>query len=309
MKPRLIFFGTPEFGIPSLNLLYNNGFQIHSIYTLDLKSRNRAIRKSPVYNWAKEKKIQVFTPFTLKDEEIVKNIHNANPDVIIVASYGNILPKSILQIPKLGCLNLHPSLLPLWRGSAPIQRSILNGDKETGITIILMNEELDAGPILSQKIIQANRDYSFNDLYVKLSLFGADLLVDTLEKFLEFKIEPKNQDHKNATLAKKIYPDEGRLIWKDSAYLLERKVRALNPWPGTWFNYNNERIKVLKAEVIPLDFVNNTPGLIIDNHLTVACGINGLRILKIQKPGGKVLDTKSFLNGYILKKGIRLESE
>ncbi|MBI1954417.1 MAG: methionyl-tRNA formyltransferase [Proteobacteria bacterium] len=304
---RLIFMGTPEFAVPSLNILLEEGYQMVAVYTQPPKPKGRGytVSLSPIHQVAQKHLLPVLTPKTLKSSEEQEKFASFNAHLAIVIAYGLILPKTILESPSFGCVNVHASLLPRWRGASPIQRSLLEGDKETGITIMKMDEGLDTGPILKSRSCALTPATTTPFLHDQLAKIGADLLKETLPSYLTKTLHPIAQPKEGITYAPKLSKEEGKIDWTKPAVYIERQIRALNPWPSVWFDYNGHRFKVLEAEVVHLD---NKPGLILDDSLTIACGDKALRILKIQKEGKAALSAKEFLHGTPFKKGFQLSN-
>jgi methionyl-tRNA formyltransferase len=298
---KIIFMGTPEFSVPILNSLIKQTSVIAVITQPDKKvGRKQIITQSPIKKIALANKIEVSQPERIKgNAEFIQNLKELNPDLIIVAAYGFILPKEILVIPKYGAINVHASLLPKYRGASPIQAAILNGDKETGITIMLVNEKMDEGDILSQETITITNNDNFKTLHDKLSILGAKLLLETLPKWLNKKIKPQKQDQSQASYCKLITKEDGKIDWHKSAIEIERQILALNPWPGTFAKWDNKKIKLLKVKLLN-DLNKNSAGGIfkVNDGLGVYCGQGALEILELQLEGKKAMSAKEFLNGY-----------
>ena len=292
--------GSPEFSVAALNQLIQAEHEIVAVYCQPprAKGRGHSVQKGPVHLAAESLGLKVYTPKTLRSEEEQHIFKNHNADVAVVAAYGLILPKTILESPKLGCINIHASLLPRWRGAAPIHRAILEGDTETGITIMQMDEGLDTGDILMMQSLPITANTTTNVLHDQLSNLGADLIVSTLANITT--LSPTPQPVEGVTYARKLIKNEGHLDWNLPAVELKRKIAALNPWPGTWFDHKDTSIKVLEASVIDItgkagDFLQ-TP----DHPLVVCCGNKALSLDKIQKPGSKPMATADFLRGYVI---------
>lgn len=300
-KTRVAFMGTPEFAAHILESLLKNSYNIVAVYTQPPRpvGRGYQVTPSPVQKIAQTHKIPVFTPSSLKTEEAQNQWKSLDLDIAVVAAYGLILPKAILEAPRWGCVNVHASLLPRWRGAAPIQRAILSGDTETGVTIMKMDEGLDTGDILLMKKTPISNTTTSSQLHQVLSHLGADALLSTLPSYLSEEIQPIPQPQQGITYAEKLSKTEGWLDWTLPASFLERKIRALNPWPGTWFEIGQDRIKVLEALVVPLTSPH-LPGTIVDDQLTIACGEQALRLLVVQKVGKSPLHVDDFLRGYEL---------
>jgi methionyl-tRNA formyltransferase len=299
---RLVFLGSAGFSVPTLWALLEAGHQVVAVYTQPPRPAGRGHRQrlSPVHAFAAERGLEVYTPASLKGAEEQRAFTALSADAAVVAAYGLILPVPVLAAPRLGCLNVHASLLPRWRGAAPIQRAILAGDPETGVTIMRMDEGLDTGPILSVGRVPIAADTTAESLHGVLAEMGARLMVDALDGVAAGTLTARPQPETGATYARKLERDEGRLDWKRPAADLERAVRALNPWPGVWFEYRGERIRVLAAETA--DAVA-APGIVVDGRLTIACSEGGLRPLRVQRGGKAAVDTDAFLRGFALPEG------
>jgi methionyl-tRNA formyltransferase len=297
-SPRIAFMGTPEFAASILKALLDASYSLVAVYTQPPRQRGRGYKltPSPVQDLGTTYKIPLFTPSSLKTEEAQTQWKSLNLDLAIVAAYGLLLPPAILGAPRLGCLNIHASLLPRWRGAAPIQRAILAGDKETGITLMKMDEGLDTGGMIAMEKIPLDTTMTTPRLLETLTSLSIELLLKTLPLYLSGKITPLPQPQEGVTYASKLAKEEGLLDWALPALVLERKVRALNPWPGTWFKVGEDRIKVLEAVVLPTH-TEAPPGTILDNQLTIACGEGALRPLRVQKVGKSPLPVADFLRG------------
>ncbi|MBN9413288.1 MAG: methionyl-tRNA formyltransferase [Candidatus Paracaedimonas acanthamoebae] len=304
-KQRVIFMGTPDFAVPALQLLLDKGYHVIGIYTQPPRPAGRGyhVQKSPVHSLGDRYNIPVFTPKTLKTNEEQTLFKTLKADIAIVAAYGLILPQAILEAPRLGCLNIHGSLLPRWRGAAPIQRAILAGDHETGITIMQMDAGLDTGTMLSKESIPITPQTTASTLHDQLAPLGASLLLKTLEDLQHDQITPQPQPSEGVTYAHKITKQEGQLDWAQEAKMLERQVRAFTPWPGAWFIWQDEIYKVLAAEVLSL---SGKVGQVLDDQLTIACGQQAFRPQLIQKQGKKPCSLKDFLNGHVILRGTQL---
>jgi methionyl-tRNA formyltransferase len=303
---KIVFMGTPQFSVETLEKLTEANYDVVAVYCQPPRpsGRGHKLTASPVHQKAQQLGIPVFTPKSLRNEEAQATFQALNPDLVVVVAYGLILPKAILEIPKFGCLNIHGSLLPRWRGAAPIQRAIMAGDLKTGITIMKMDEGLDTGPMLSTAIVTITSQTTASTLHDTLSTIGATLLVETLTPYLKGTLQPLPQPETGVTYADKLSKAESCLDWGESAEALDRRIRAFTPWPGLYFNHNDIPIKISKAEVV-LDMAG-TPGKVLDNQLTVACEKGALRLLRLQRPGGKWLSPTEFLNGYDLPVGSQL---
>jgi methionyl-tRNA formyltransferase len=285
--------GTPAFAVPTLMALHEAGHGIAAAYTQPPRpaGRGKQLQVSPVQAAAEALGIKVRHPETLRDLEPQADFLALEPDVAVVAAYGLMLPQPILQGPPHGCLNVHASLLPRWRGAAPIQRAILAGDHVTGVTIMQMERGLDTGPMLATARVPIE-DKTSGELHAELAEIGARLMVETLAQLDQLKPEP--QPDLGATYAPKIDKAEARIDWVRPAELIEREVRAFAPFPGAWFELDGERIKLLKARVIG---VNGAPGTVLDEVLTIACGDAAIRPLTMQRAGKPAMSAEEFLRG------------
>jgi len=298
---RIVYMGTPDFAVLPLRALIDAGHQVICIYTQPPRPAGRGQREqiSPVHEEAVRRGIPVRTPVSLRSEGAQKDFAALKPDVGVVAAYGLLLPKAILAAPPYGCVNIHASLLPRWRGAAPIQRAILAGDAETGITIMQMDEGLDTGPMLMQAKRAIGATTTAQDLHDSLAALGAETIVTALEKLQPGLLKATPQPD-GAVLAPKLTREEGRLDWKKPATALERQVRAFTPWPGAWFEHEGERIKVLGAAVAD---GKDAAGTVLDDQLTVACGEGALAIKHLQRAGKGPMDADAFLRGYPIARG------
>jgi methionyl-tRNA formyltransferase len=302
---RLAFLGSAPFSLPTLVALLGAGHEVAAVYTQPPRpaGRGHKVRRSPVHVYAETRGLLVRTPSTLRDPEEQRRFADLALDVAVVAAYGLILPKAILAAPRLGCINVHASLLPRWRGAAPIERAILAGDAETGVTIMQMDAGLDTGPMLLAARVPIGPETTAAALHDALGELGADLLPQALARVASGTLQPTPQPEDGATYAKKLERDEGRLDWLRPAAELERAVRALNPQPGVWFERAGERIKVLAAEVVDR---SGMPGRVLDDRLTVACAEGALRPRLLQRPGRAPTEADAFLRGYPLPPGTQL---
>ncbi len=309
MPLRLVFMGTPDFAVPGLAALIDGGHHVVCVYSQPPRAAGRGMKTkpSPVQAFAEAHGITVRTPSSLKDADEQAAFAALDVDAAVVIAYGLILPPPILAAPRLGCINVHASLLPRWRGAAPIQRAIMAGDAETGVTIMQMDEGLDTGPMLLTEAIGIDAGTTADALHDRLSEIGARLIVDALDGLAEGRIRPMKQPAEGATYADKITPEDGRLDWRRPAAELECLVRALSPRPGAWLVHAGERIRVLVAEVgdAPADA---SPGRVLDDRLTIACGSGALRCTRVQRQGKSAMDAGAFLRGFAIAPGTRLES-
>ena len=294
-KHRLIFFGSPEFALPPLKTLYLGGYEIVGVYTQEPKKKSRGMKelKTPIHLWAESQLLQVYFPSKL-DKRSLEIFESLKPDVAILFAYGKIIPPDWLNIPIFGFINIHASLLPRWRGAAPVQRAIENNDKISGITIMKMNERLDEGPIIASHEISLMPDTTGKSLTEKISQDSCSLLFNNLDKYLRGQIEIVEQNHDLSSYANKINKQETKINWHLSAKVLEQKIRAFYPYPATWFIHKGIRYKILKAKVNSL---KANPGEIIKSPLIVGCGQNSLEILEIQAEGKNSQSIDKFLLG------------
>ncbi len=298
---RIVFMGTPEFSVPALEALLARGHEIAAVYTRAPKPAGRRgleLTPSPVHAAAARHNLQVLTPKSLKSAEEAARFAGLNVDVAVVVAYGLLLPKPILTAPRFGCLNLHASLLPRWRGAAPIQRAVMAGDSETGIMVMRMEEGLDTGPIGLAAKIAIDPEMTAGELHDRLSLLGAELIVPALDKLADGTLTFTPQAEDGVIYAQKIDKAEARIDWMKHARELHNLVRGLSPFPGAFFEANFgkglERIKILRALLID---ANGTPGTVIDDALTVACGNGALRLLTVQRAGKAPMSALDFLRG------------
>ena len=306
MSLNVVFMGTPEFSIPALDLLIKKNFNIKNVYTQSPKKskRGQKINVSPIEEFSRKKKLNLRNPNSLNNDEEFKIFKNLSPDLVVVVAYGQIIPKYFLEIPKFGFINIHASLLPKWRGAAPIQRAIMNQDKKIGVSIMKIEEKLDSGPVLSSKEIELNQNSTYGEIERKLSFDGASLLIETLKNLSDKKVKFKKQDDNKATYAKKISKYETRINWNSEADKIIAHIHGLSPNPGAWFEYKGERFKVFKA--IKSSF-SGKPGTIMDENLNVACKSNSIQILELQKQGKNKQTVKEFLLGYKINSGTILD--
>lgn len=301
MALKIIFMGTPDFSVPSLRLL-NSNHNVLCVYTQPSKkkSRGQKIYKSPIHIEAENLNLPVRSPEYLDNEFDYKFIKDSNVKFVIVAAYGQIIPKKFLNIKNLIFLNIHASLLPRWRGAAPIQRSIIEMDTETGISIMKIVPKLDAGPYMIQQSININSSDNFLSLNKKLSELGAKLVIEALSLAIKKEITFTSQNEKYVTYAKKINKNESEINWNDTAQKLIAKIKGLNPYPGVWFKHKGNRIKILEAEIS--DRLGKK-GEVITNNLIIGCQDRSIKINLLQKEGKIVLNAESFLAGYKILKG------
>ncbi len=299
--------GTPAFAATILGALIEAGHRITAVYTQPPRPAGRGHRPqpSPVQSLAAQRGFPVRCPATLRNEAEEAAFAALGADAAVVAAYGLILPRPILTAPRLGCLNVHASLLPRWRGAAPIQRALLAGDEETGITIMQMEEGLDTGPILLQETVPISSNATSAGLAAELAILGGRLILTALDGVAEGRLVGAPQSGEGVTYAPKIGREEGRLDWRLPSIDLERRVRALDPWPGSFFETGRETIRVHAAVELPGP-AGGVPGTVLDDRLSVACGEGVLRLLRLQRPGRAVLAAPAFLHGFPLPPGTRL---
>ena len=302
MSQKIVFMGTPEFSVPTLQTLVKSNHKILAVYSQPASKANRGqkIIPSKVEVLAKEHSLNLRTPDNLDNDEEYNYLKKLEPDIVIVIAYGKIIPKNFLNLSKYGFINIHASLLPKWRGAAPIQRSIMNLDNETGISIMKIVEELDAGPVMQQDKIRINENIDALTLSKVLSKLGSKSIINAINKIEKGEARFIEQNHGEATYAKKILKTEGKINWNENAKKVLAKINGLNPNPGAWFEYKNERFKVWKAEIVNQ---NSYPGKIIDDQLTIACKEQSIKILEIQKEGKSRQLTDHFLLGNKIKTG------
>ena len=305
----IVFMGTPDFAVPTLELLSKH-HNILAVYSQPPRPNGRGliVKESPVQNFAKKLNIKTITPFSLKTDETYIEFKNLNPDIVVVVAYGIILPSNYLETPKYGCINGHASLLPRWRGAAPIQRAIEFGDKETGSCAMLMEKGMDTGPVILYKKINIDQKDTFITLHDKLSTLTAKSLLEAIKGYTEGSILPNPQIEHGIKYAKKIEKTESQLDWSLPSQMIYNKIRALHPFPGTYTNGSFGLLKIIKAHVINENH-NMIPGTIIDNKdkLIVACGENSsIEITEVQKPGKKTISTSAYLRGVQLNIGEKL---
>ncbi|GAA0282408.1 methionyl-tRNA formyltransferase [Alteraurantiacibacter aestuarii] len=290
---RLIFMGTPDFAVPTLRALHEAGHDIAAVYTQPpaRSGRGKQLRPSPVHRTAQELGLEVRHPGTMKDLEAQAGFHALEAEAAVVVAYGQILPLSIINGPPRGCFNVHASLLPRWRGAAPIQRAILAGDSLTGITIMRMETGLDTGPMLLKGKTETE-EKTAGDLHDELMHMGARLMVEALDRL--DTLRPEIQDSRDATYAAKIDKAEAAIDWTRPALHIERQVRAFSPFPGAWFEMDGERIKLLRARMVG---VNGAAGTVLDEHLTIACGNAAIRPVELQRAGKPVMSAQDYLRG------------
>ena len=309
MLKKIVFMGTPLFAVPILKSLYQNGYPVSVVYTQppQKSQRGQKINKSPIQGMSETLKIEYRTPSSLKNNKEEYNyLKGLDADIAIVVAYGQIIPKEYLNLVKKGFINIHASLLPKWRGAAPIQRSIMNLEKETGISIMKIGEQLDTGPICNTYKIEIMTDDNLETVNEKLSALAAEKILDNIDKILDDKLEFKKQNHNQASYAAKIEKTEGQIRWNASAESIIGKINGLYPSPGAFFIYNGERYKILKAS---LSFSGGEVGEVLDNYLEISCGNKkSIKVMEIQRQGKRPQSISEFMLGSQIKKGSNLNN-
>ena len=308
MSYKILFMGTPNFAVPILKSLHESHHEVLEVYTQPPKKKNRGqkISFSPVHQYSNRLNIPVRNPLTLKSQEEIKHLKKIKPDIVIVVAYGKILPVEFLNLKNIVFINIHASLLPKWRGAAPIQRAIMNCDTTTGISIMKIVPKLDAGPILMKSTIEITKEINYEKLSSQMSKLGAKLILDSLEliKKNKAKFVPQNEDE--ATYAKKIQKTESKINWNKEAKNIVAKINALYPNPGSWFEINGTRIKIIKAIEVKTE---GSPGEVINEEFTVGCFKNAVKILELQKEGKNKTSAAEFLRGNKLEVGSNISMD
>lgn len=305
MSFRIIFMGTPDFAVPALSALLESPHKVVAVYTQPPRPAGRGmdLKKSPVHLLAEKMGLPVFTPENFKDPKDIEDFKNLKADVAVVAAYGLLLPEPILNAPKHGCINIHASLLPRWRGAAPIQNAILSGDKQSGISIMQMEKGLDTGPVLAMESFELKENETAASLHDKLAVLSGKMIVPTLESFSAGRIIPVLQDDKAATHAPKIKKQEALINWQKTAKEIDQQVRAFNPFPGAFFLLDGTRVKILEGQT---QDQNGNPGEALDDALLIGCGTGSYRIIRLQKEGKKPMAATDFLRGQAIPTGTAL---
>lgn len=300
MGRRIVFMGTPDFAVPSLAALIQAGHQVAAVYTRPPQRQGRGMKQavSPVHALADKHGLEVETPDTLKSAAVQAQLAACRPELAVVVAYGLILPQAVLDIPSAGCLNIHASLLPRWRGAAPIQRAIMAGDEETGIAIMQMQAGLDTGPVLLQKRTPIDPSETSAGLHDRLAVLGAQAIVETLDTLDD--LTPQPQSESGVTYAEKIDKAEARLDWHRSATALDAHIRGLSPFPGAWCEIDGVRLKILAARPVA---GSGAPGTLLDDAPTIACGEGALQLLQVQRAGKAAMDGAAFMRGMSLPPG------
>jgi methionyl-tRNA formyltransferase len=302
---RLIFMGTPDFAVPTLVELSARGHEIAAVYTRAPKPAGRGmdVQRTPVEQEARRLALAVHTPRTLKDEEVQAAIRACKADAAVVVAYGLILPKSVLEAPRLGCFNIHASLLPRWRGAAPISRAIMTGDTESGVTIMKMDEGLDTGAVAMAERMQIGPDMTAGDLHDALSRLGADLMLRALAAAERGSLTLAPQPDKGVTYAGKISKNETRIEWSKPWKQVHDHIRGLSPFPGAWFEIDGARIKALRSTK---GEGSGAAGTTLDDKLTIACGTGAVRLTQVQRAGKQPMSADEFLRGTPVKSSVRV---
>ncbi len=308
MLKKIIFMGTPLFAVPILKSLYQNGYPISTVYTQPPQKSNRGmeVNKSAIQGLSETLNLEFRTPSSLKNNKEEYNfIKKLEADIGIVVAYGQLLPKELLDLPKKGFINIHASLLPLWRGSAPIERCLMNRDKETGISFMKISEKLDSGPISNSYSLTILENENAQSLSERLSLLAAEKILNEIDLVLEGKAIFKSQEEKKASYAKKISKVEGKIDWNNLAESIIGKINGLYPNPGAWFSFNGQRYKVLEAKI---GNKSGTSGVVLDDSLEIGCKDKSIQIITIQREGRTPKKVKEFMLGSSIKKGSNLNN-
>ncbi len=306
MQKKIAFMGTPIFAVPILKNIYQNGYEVSVVYTQPPRKSNRGqkFEKSPIHSFSETINYNVRTPNSLNNNKSeYEYFKNLNLDLVIIVAYGVIIPKEFLSLSKQGFINIHASILPKWRGAAPIQRSIMSQDKETGISVMKINEKLDEGDISHIFKIKIGENENAQSLSDRLSALASEKISEIIDGIIDKEIQFKPQDHTKATYAKKIKKSDGLINWNDKAENIIGKINGLFPYPGGYFIFKGERYKILKAQI---SFNKDQAGKVISNDLEISCGDNSIKILEIQREGKKPQKTNEFILGTQIQKGINL---
>ena len=308
MLKKIIFMGTPIFAVPILKSLYQNGYPVSVVYSQPPKKSSRGMKtqKSPVHLMAETLNIEARTPHVLKGNSVEENfLKKLDADLAIVVAYGKLLPESFLNLTKKGFINIHASILPSWRGAAPIQRAIINLDKKTGISVMKINNKLDSGPVCNKYEIEIKKQDNSETISEKLSLIASEKILDEIDNIIDGKANFIEQEHDKATYANKIEKTEGKINWNIKAEEILGLINGLFPSPGAWFTFKGERYKILKAEV---GNSKGEPGIVLGQNLEIGCKEGSLKITEIQRQGKKVQKIGEFLLGSRIKKGSNLNN-
>jgi methionyl-tRNA formyltransferase len=306
---KIVFAGTPEFSLPALHVLLKGVHEVLAVYTRPDRpgGRGQRIAESPVKQLARRHAIPVCQPATLRDSGTQMALAALRADLMVVVAYGLILPPGVLNMPRLGCINVHASLLPRWRGAAPIQRAILAGDRETGVCLMQMEPGLDTGPVLASASCTVEPDDTGGRLHDRLAIMGAQLLGENLDRLARGELVPRRQDDSQACYADKLEKSEALIDWTMSAERIARQVRAFNPWPVAETRYSGRQLRIWEARPVTRE-ATLSPGTVLDSGkagIDVACGIGVLRLLTVQLPGARTVSAIDFINAHSLE-GVRL---
>lgn len=311
---RVIFMGTPDFSVGALKALAENGYEIAGVVTQPDKPRGRgkASAMTPVKEAALELGLTVYQPSRVREQSFMDTVRALNPDVIVVSAFGQIIPKALLELPRYGCVNIHASLLPKYRGAAPIQWAVMDGEPISGVTIMQMDEGLDTGDMLAKTEVPLEPDETGGSLFDKLSRAGAELLIRTLPALEQGTLTPEKQPLESPTAyARMIRKEDGRIDWNLEAEAIERRIRGLNPWPSAYTELTGKILKIWRAEVLPKES-GQTPGTVTEagkGGFCVQTGKGVLRLLEVQLEGKKRMDAQAFLRGFHAVPGMKLEEE
>ena len=311
---RVIFMGTPDFSVGALKSLAENGYEIAGVVTQPDKPRGRgkASAMTPVKEAALELGLTVYQPARVREQSFMDTVRALNPDVIVVSAFGQIIPKALLELPRYGCVNIHASLLPKYRGAAPIQWAVMDGEPVSGVTIMQMDEGLDTGDMLAKTEVPLEPDETGGSLFDKLSRAGAELLIRTLPALEQGTLTPEKQPLESPTAyARMIRKEDGRIDWNLEAEAIERRIRGLNPWPSAYTELTGKILKIWRAEVLPKES-GQTPGTVTEagkGGFCVQTGKGVLRLLEVQLEGKKRMDAQAFLRGFHVAPGMKLEEE
>ena len=312
-RKRVVFMGTPAYSVPVLSGLLEEGYDVAGVYTQPDRPTGRGNRVVPpqVKRFALGKGLPVFQPVSLRGAETREQIASLSPDAIVVAAYGLLLPPRVLSLPELGCLNVHPSLLPRYRGASPVASAILNGDHVTGVTIIRMDEGMDTGPIIAQRETSIGPDDTTEDLTARLFQIGAALLVEVLPRWERGETHVRAQDDSQATVTRRLVKDDGEIDWGNPAAYIARQVRAYHPWPGSFTRWSGKLLKIIEASAMDSDLSDsNSPGRVVslESGVGVVSGDGVLLVRRLQLEGRRALGARDFLQGYRGFAGSRLGS-
>jgi len=308
MLKKIVFMGTPLFSVPILKSLYQNGFSISVVYTQppQKSKRGQKINRSPIQSFSEVLNINCRTPLYLKNNnEEYEYLKKLEADLAIVVAYGQMIPSEMLKLTKKGFINIHASILPKWRGAAPIQRAIMNLDKLTGISIMKINENLDSGPICNSYKLNISSNDNAEDISNKLSSLAAEKILENLDDIFSDEVEFKEQEHSEATYAKKINKLEGKINWNEKSNTIIGKINGLYPNPGAWFIFKGERYKILKATISEKQAA---PGIVLDEYLEISCNDKSIKVLEIQREGKRLQKIEEFVLGSKITKGSNLNN-